>query len=196
MINVLLLLADGFEMYEAACFIDVFGWDKLEGSGTVQIVPVGAKAFVRSAFNNNMIVELTADNINPDDFSALALPGGFEEFGFYKSFNNLHFKNIIEHFSINRKPIATICTGALAIASMGLLRDKPATTYNQNPKRIEQLKNSGAVWLDKPIVESEYIITSQNPATAIEVAFRLLEILTGKPNTDKVKSLMGFTPQF
>lgn len=36
------------------------------------------------------------------------------------------------------------------------------------------------------------IITSTSPATAVAVAFKLLEKLTSKENVEKVKELMGF----
>jgi len=42
------------------------------------------------------------------------------------------------------------------------------------------------------IVVDNNIITSFNPSTAFDVAFKLLEMLTSKENCDNVKRLMGF----
>jgi len=42
------------------------------------------------------------------------------------------------------------------------------------------------------IVVDKNIITSYNPSTAFDVAFKLLEILTSKENCVHVKKLMGF----
>ncbi len=36
------------------------------------------------------------------------------------------------------------------------------------------------------------IITSANPAAAINVAFKLLELLTDKENCNNIRELMGF----
>jgi protein deglycase len=36
--KVLLLLADGFEIYEASVFIDVIGWNLVEGDNSTQVV--------------------------------------------------------------------------------------------------------------------------------------------------------------
>jgi hypothetical protein len=35
-------------------------------------------------------------------------------------------------------------------------------------------------------------VTSPAPATAVDVAFTLVEILTGRANADHIRSLMGF----
>ena len=39
--KVLLLLANGFEAYEASVFTDVLGWNRLEGDGTTEVVTCG-----------------------------------------------------------------------------------------------------------------------------------------------------------
>lgn len=49
-----------------------------------------------------------------------------------------------------------------------------------------------ATIVNERIVQTDHIITSSNPGTAFDVAFRLLETLTSAPNTAKVKELMGF----
>jgi hypothetical protein len=44
----------------------------------------------------------------------------------------------------------------------------------------------------EPIIFDDNIITSLNPATATDVAFKLLELLTSKKNSDYIKEIMGF----
>ncbi|HCR0139587.1 TPA: hypothetical protein OMR93_004466 [Klebsiella aerogenes] len=46
--------------------------------------------------------------------------------------------------------------------------------------------------IDRPIVVDGNIITSQSPATAINVAFTLIEKLTSRANVEKIKEGMGF----
>lgn len=45
-----------------------------------------------------------------------------------------------------------------------------------------------------PIVVDGNIITSQSPATAINVAFTLIEKLTSRANVERIKEGMGFAP--
>ncbi len=192
--KVLLLLANGFEAVEASVFADVIGWNKLEGDGTTELITVGIRENLKCTFNFTVIPEMHVSEVNIDEFDALAIPGGFEEAGFYEDAYSEDFLNIIRKFDRAGKTIASICVGALPIGKSGVLVDRNATTYNLgNGKRQKQLSEFGAnVLADKPIVIDKNIITSYNPSTAFHVAFKLLELLTSKENCVNVKRLMGF----
>ncbi|MDL1969337.1 MAG: DJ-1 family protein, partial [Deltaproteobacteria bacterium] len=41
--NVLLLLADGYETYEASVFIDVIGWNLIDGDKSTKLFSCGLK---------------------------------------------------------------------------------------------------------------------------------------------------------
>lgn len=191
--KILLLLANGFEAVEASVFTDVLGWNKWEGDGSTEVVTVGLRDKLTCTWNFTVIPEKTIHDIQLDEFDALAIPGGFEEAGFYEDAFSTPFLNIIQHFHANQKPIASICVASLALGKSGILKGRKATTYNHSTsKRKEQLKNFGAVVQNDLIVQDEHIITSSNPGTAFDVAFLLLEKLTSKENAEHVKDLMGF----
>lgn len=190
--RILLLLADGFEIYEASAFIDVMGWNLLEGDRSTRLYSCGLKKELKSTFDQKFIVDFTLDEINPDEYAALAIPGGFEEYNFYRDAYSNEFATIINQFNERGKPIASICTGAFPIANSGVLKGRPATTYNMNPIRQNNLRSLGAQVINQPIVVTENIITSWNPSTALDVAFLLLEKLTSTENTKNVRRLMGF----
>ena len=92
---------------------------------------------------------------------------------------------------MNTKIIASICVGALPVAKSGILTNKSGTTYNSEDYRKE-LAKYGVNLLDNPVVIDNNFITSNSPSTALDVAFVLLELLTNKENTMKVRNLMGF----
>ncbi|PGV60401.1 DJ-1 family protein [Bacillus cereus] len=191
--KILLLLADGFEAVEASVFTDVLGWNKWEGDGSTEVVTVGLRNKLTCTWNFTVIPEKTVDDIQLDEFDALAIPGGFEEAGFYRDAYSRGFLNVIQHFYAKHKPIASICVASLALGKSGILTDKKATTYSHpTSKRKEQLKNFGAIVQNDLIVQDGNIITSSNPGTAFDVAFLLLEKLTSKKNAKHVKDLMGF----
>lgn len=192
--KVLLLLANGFEAVEASVFTDVIGWNKSEGDGTTDLITVGIREKLKCTFNFTVIPEIHISEVNIDEFDALAIPGGFEEAGFYEDAFSEDFLNLIREFDRAGKTIASICVGALPIGKSGVLVGRNATTYNLgNGKRQKQLSEFGANVLSyEPIVVDKNIITSYNPSTAFDVAFNLLEILTSKENCNNVKKLMGF----
>lgn len=191
--KVLLLLANGFEIYEASVFIDVIGWNLVDGDGTTELFTCGITKEVKSTFNQRLIVDYTIDEISPDDFDALAIPGGFVEYDFYKDAYSEPFLNLIQSFHSKNKIIASVCVGSLPLGKSGILTDKPATTYNKkNGVRQDTLRGYGAKVINQPIVVCDNIITSWNPSTAMGVAFKLLELLTSKEKANYIKDIMGF----
>ncbi len=189
--KVLLLLAQGFEVFEASVFIDVIGWNLVHGDNSTQLYTCGLKKEIKSSFDQKFIVDFIPNEIEVSDFDALAIPGGFEVYGYYNDAYNDKFLNLIREFKVNDKIIASICVGALPVAKSGILKEKKGTTYDSAVRR-EALKEFGVTVINQPVVVDDNIITSWNPYTAINVALLLLEHLTTKDNSDKVRQLMGF----
>lgn len=192
--KVLLLLANGFEAYEASVFTDVLGWNEYEGDGTTQIVTCGIHHHIKSTWGFTVIPEKQLSTVELSDYAALAIPGGFEEAGFYEDAYREEFLSLIRQFDQAGKDIATICVGALPLGKAGVLKDRQGTTYHLNKGlRRAQLASFGVDVVDKPVVVDGNIITSSCPSTALEVAFTLLERLTSVENCQRVKYLMGFS---
>lgn len=189
--NILLLLPSGFEVLEASAFIDVIGWNHLEGDGSTRLYTCGLHKEVVSSFNQRFIVDHLIEEVDIELYDALAIPGGFEEYNYYIDAYDDRVLNLIRAFNQKNKVIASICVAALPLAKSGVLKGNDGTTYN-SPKRRETLQNFGVNLVDKPIVIAGNIITSHGPSTAIDVAFLLLEQLTSQSNTDAVANLMGF----
>lgn len=191
--KVLLLLANGFEAYEASVFTDVLGWNEYEGDGSTQIVTCGMRKFIKSTWGFTVIPELQLKNVKMEEFSALAIPGGFEEAGFYEDAFHEEFLSLIRQFDAANRYIASVCVGALPIGKSGVLAMRKATTYHlKEGLRQKQLAALGAAIVNEPIVVDRNIITSYCPSTALSVAFLLLEKLTSPENCRRVKYLMGF----
>jgi protein deglycase len=191
--KVLLLLCDGVEVYEASAFYDVLGWSKEYGKEKVEVVTVGLQNPLRGTFGIKIIPDALLAEIKAEDFDALAIPGGFETYGFYKQAYSQPVANLIRQFDELKKPIAAICVGALPVANSGILKGRQATTYHlRDGLRRKQLAEFGANVLDKPIVCDGNVITSTSPAMAMEVAFLLLARLTSDENAARIKKLMGF----
>ena len=191
--KVLLLLANGYETLEASVFIDVIGWNYVDGDKSTKLYTCGITKEVKTTFDQKTIVDYTVDEINVDDYEALAIPGGFFEYDFYKDGYSEKFLNIIREFDKREKIIASICVAALTIGKSGVLKGRNATTYNKKEGiRQKQLAEYGVNVINQPIVIDKNIITSWNPSTAMDVAFMLLEKLTNKDNVNYMKDIMGY----
>ena len=189
--KILLLLPNGFEILEASAFIDVMGWNLEEGDNSTKLYSCALRKEIKSSFNQKFTVDFLMNKVNVDSFDALVVPGGFKKYGYYEDVFKDAFLNIIRKFRSHNKIIASVCVGALPLVKSGVLKNKNATTYNQAEYR-QSLKNNGVFLSNEQIVIDDNLITSNGPSSAVEVAFILLEILTSKENTFKIRKLMGF----
>lgn len=191
--QVLLLLCKGVEIYEAAAFYDVLGWSGAEGGEVVKVVTVGLQAEVQGTFGIRLIPERLLPSVQAEEFEALAVPGGFEVYGYYEEAYSEPVADLIRRFEELEKPIASICVGALPLANSGILKGRRATTYHlMEGMRRKQLAAFGVNVIDEPIVRDGNLITSTSPATAMEVAFELLARITSQENADHIREMMGF----
>ena len=91
--KVLLLLAQGFEEYEAAVFTDVIGWSRVLGNEPVEMVTTVLKSEIKCTWNLKVRPELDFDKVDFKDFDAIAIPGGFEDAGVYRDAYDKRFLN-------------------------------------------------------------------------------------------------------
>lgn len=192
--KILLFCNKGFETMEFAPFVDVFGWARNDFHYDIDVVTCGFSKVITSTFGIPVSVDRTFDEICIEDYDALAIPGGFEEFGFYEEAYDERFLDLIREFDRQNKYIASICVGALPIGKSGVLLGRNATTYHlSDGNRQRQLASFGVhVIPDQRIVRDRNIITSFCPETAADVAFQLLSCLVGEEKAKVVAAAMGY----
>ena len=192
--KILLFCNKGFETMEFAPFVDVFGWARDEFHLDVHVDTCGFSKAVISTFGVPVVVDRIIDEIDIDEYDALAIPGGFEGYGFYEEAFDERFLDLIRSFDAKGKLIASICVGALPIGKSGVLKGRSGTTYHlSGGHRQKQLMEFGVhVIPDQRIVVDQNIITSFCPETAAGVAFELLASLVGREKAAEVAEAMGY----
>jgi 4-methyl-5(b-hydroxyethyl)-thiazole monophosphate biosynthesis len=191
--KVLMLLANGVEPMEMAAFTDILGWADLLGDEKIELVMAGLRPEIVSTFDITIRPNRMLADLDLNEFDALALPGGFEPSGFYEEALSEPYLAAIKHFMNAQKIVASVCVSSLSLGRAGALQDRKATIYHQvGGRRKQQLVDTGAVFIDQPIVRDKNIITSSGPGTASEVAFLLIEMLTNKSNADTIRKIMRF----
>lgn len=191
--KILVFCAKGFETMEFSAFIDVMGWARNDYGYPVETETCGFCKIVNSTFNIPITVDHLLEDVSADDYDALAIPGGFEEFGFYDEAYHPKFLQLIRDFHAQKKPVASICVGALPLGKSGILNHRNATTYHlKHAYRQKQLAEFGVNVLNERIVIDDNIITSYCPETAPHVAFELLKQLCGEEKMLIVKTAMGY----
>ena len=191
--KVLLFLNQGFEELEAAAFTDVLGWSRQLNEEPVEVVTAGLRSEIACTWNFTVKPQIQFNEINIDDYVALAIPGGFYDANYYDDAYDERFLGLIRSFNDAGKIIAAVCVAAIPLGKSGVLQKRKAITYDLNEGvRLDQLRDFGAKVTKRKVVIDKNIITSTGPSTAIAVAFKLLEMLTSKKNVKQVKKHMRF----
>ena len=104
-----------------------------------------------------VVAGMTLNEVNPDSYELLILPGGAAPANLRQSQRAL---DIAKHFFADGKLVAAICHGPQILVSANLLEGRKATCY----ERIsDELIEAGAVYLDQPLVIDDNLITSRHP---------------------------------
>ena len=190
--KVLLFLAEGFEDLEAVSILDVMGWTEYrEWVPTVEVEVTGFHGLIKGRFGVEIEPDIRFDEVNPDDYAALALPGGFHSHGFDEAYDE-RVRHLARSIHEAGGWIATFCVGVLPVAEAGLLLGKKAVSYpySRNHDNLSRLKDLGACVIDSPVAVDDRVISCAGPASSLEVAWKLLEGLLGRSDCDEVKRLM------
>jgi len=173
--SVLIPLTDGFSHIELASVVEI-----LRKAGVnVQLAGL-VSTIVESEERLKIITSKRLTDININDYNILVLVGGLQYKRFLKS---SEIKNIIRIFIKNKKIVAALSQSAVVPASLGLLDDRMATVYPGLEKNIPKLRE-GKVIIDKNI------ITTHGPLCAPVFAIKLVEILKGKNEAEKIKKIL------
>ncbi|MGO2696197.1 type 1 glutamine amidotransferase domain-containing protein [Bavariicoccus seileri] len=98
------------------------------------------------------------DEVDPTDFDALLIPGGYSPDKLRKDERILDF---VRYFSKEELPIFTICHGPQLLINAEVLKGKKITSVSQV---AIDLKNAGALWEDSELViDDSGLISSRTP---------------------------------
>jgi protease I len=124
-------------------------------------------------------VDLLLENLNPADFDAIVFIGGPGALDYLDNENS--YKVVRETITQN-KILGSICISPVILAKAGVLSGKRATVWSSPLDRspVKILKENGAIYEDKDVVQDGKIITANGPGAAEEFGQKLVEALTGK----------------
>lgn len=174
----LVFLADGFEDVEGLTVIDYLRRADVEVD-TVSVME-GLEVITKS--NIKLFADKHIDEINPDNYHGLYIPGGTK--GAETLRDDDRVIEIIQKFNQEKKIIAAICAGPIVLNRAGVLEDKKATSF---PSIKEELDNVGQYIDDQIVVTDGNITTSRGAATTVYIAMRLVEIIKGAGAVEELK---------
>lgn len=155
--KIAILVADGFEQVEMTKPKQAFE----EAGATTEIISLnsdkvqGWNHFDKADFFD---VDVPLEQAQADDYDALLLPGGVANPDQLRTNNRA--VQFVKSFFDAGKPVAAICHALWTLIEADVVNGRTLTSWSSLQT---DLKNAGANWVDREVVEDKGLISSRNP---------------------------------
>jgi len=178
MSRILVPLARGFEEIEAVSIIDVLRRAEIE----VLVTSLDEESSVQGAHGIVIQTDFLMKDISSETLDMIVLPGGWD--GTLALADDANVQRILKEMDAKGKNIAAICAAPYALQKAGVLKGE----YTCYPSVEDEINKEGFQGDTAMVVESQNIITSRGPATAICFALSIVKKLQGKKQFETLKS--------
>src|SRR5581483_2476020 len=155
MARIAMPVASGVEDSELTVPLDRF---RNAGHDVVVFGPKAGEVVVGKNGQASATVERAARDLQPSEFDALVIPGGYSPDHLRTDESVVRF---VREFFESGKPVAAICHGPQLLIEAEVVRGKKMTSWPSVRKDVE---NAGATWQDHQVVVDGTLITSRKPA--------------------------------
>ncbi|MDY2777658.1 MAG: DJ-1 family glyoxalase III [Collinsella sp.] len=176
MASVAVLAADGFETIECLTIVDILR----RGGVRATLVSVMGTRDVVSAQQVNVTCDTVLEDIDPDDYDYVVLPGGMP--GTTHLRRDERVRSIVRDFAA-RKHVAAICAAPSILAELGLLEGRSATCFPGFEADFPEGSFAGG----KRVVVDGNIITASAMGQALPFALEVLRDIAGDRAVEKVR---------
>jgi protease I len=124
---------------------------------------------------NTVRVDHTVDEVSPDDYDALLVPGGVGNPDQLRGDENA--VSFVRGLDEAGKPMAVICHGPWVLVESGVVRGRRVTSW---PTLETDIRNAGGEWTDEEVVVDGNIVTSRKPDDIPAFNREMLRIFSGE----------------
>ncbi|MFC7072158.1 DJ-1/PfpI family protein [Halovenus rubra] len=130
----------------------------------------------------------------PPDPDVIVVPGGGwssgEMQGARREADRGVLPEAIKSYHEQGAVVASVCTGAMLLARVGITDDRPAITHQS---AIDDLEESGAEIVDARVVDDGDVVTAGGITSGIDLALHLVGREFGTEVADRVMETMEYT---
>ena len=124
-------------------------------------------------------VDVELERAHPENYDALLLPGGVMNPDHLRT--NPKAVEFVKSFFQEGKPVAAICHGPWMLVEADAVRGKTVTSW---PSLRTDLKNAGAKWVDREVVEDNGLVTSRKPDDLPAFNKKIVELFSRRLSTN------------
>jgi protease I len=174
-VKAVILTANEFEDMEL-----YFPYFRLLEEGVEVDIAAPQKGVIHGEHGYGLKITKTIDEVNPDDYDLLVVPGGFPDGAPATVRKVKKAQEIAKSFFEKNKPVASICHGPWLLVSADLVNGRHLTSYWEDGVP-EEIKAAGGIYEDKEVVVDGNLVTSRWPMDLPAFAREMVK-LTKKQN--------------
>jgi protease I len=136
----------------------------------ISIKPGRIQAVKHQDKSNTYPVDRTVDEVNPDEYDALLLPGGVANPDHLRT--NPRAVQFAKAFLNAGKPVGAICHGPWLLVEADVLRGRTVTSW---PSLQTDIRNAGGTWVDETVHTDNGLVTSRKPDDLPQFCAKIVE---------------------
>ena len=156
-IKAVILTANKFEDMEL-----FFPYFRLLEEGVEADIVAPRKGHIEGEHGYGFEVEKTFDEVRPDDYDLLLIPGGSPDGAPSVVRRDPRAQAIAKSFFKSDKPVSSICHGPWLLASSGLVNGRRLTSFWHDGVP-EDIRKAGGIWVDEEVIVDGNLVTSRYP---------------------------------
>jgi transcriptional regulator GlxA family with amidase domain len=186
-----ILLFDGVELLDFAGPMQVLSSAAYVDEGLIEsIQTIGlSREITVSKTSMKIAVDELLQNVNELDL--LVIPGGF---GTREIIKNQGYLNSLEPLVDSTPVVASVCTGSLVLAKLGVLGGLKATTHFAATDIMNKIDPTINVDRSKRYYDNGKYVIAEGVSAGIDMSFYLLKRLFSEEVSDKVKKYIEYYP--
>lgn len=172
--KVLVPLAEGFEEVEGVTIIDI-----LRRAGAEVVVAGVDRDVVEGSHGIAIEADVRLDSVDVIGFDMIVLPGGMP--GAENLTTSHAVLQAVRQLSTAGRFVAAVCAAPMVLEEAGVLTGRTVTSHPNHSRFISSARHTG-----ERVEVDEKVITGQAAGSAMEFAFKLVELLFGKEKVEAV----------
>lgn len=172
--DVAILLFEGFDELDAIGPYEVFESAADRGAAIEStLVTLESTELVEASHGLRVAPDALLSEVDPD---LLVVPGGGwstpDSAGVRREYERGEIADAVAEAHDSGTRIASVCTGAMLLASAGILADRPATTHQT---ALTDLRATDAVVQDSRITDDGDVLTAGGVTSGLDLALHVVE---------------------
>lgn len=168
--KILLVIAQE-QFRDEECFVPK---QLFEAAGVKVTVAAESTKTAKGMLGGTIKPDITISDARIDDYDAIVISGGPGSRKYL--WNNKALQKLVKEVYALKKVVSAICISPVVLARTGILNGKESTVF-KSPDTVRELKEHGAVYLDRDVVVSGRVVTGRDPASAEAFGKAVLETL-------------------